>query len=123
MLPLEYSRRAFLRNAGGGFGLLALTALLAEDGLLADENDRARNPLAAHTGHHRARAKNVIFLFMSGGPSHLETFDPKPELARLHGQPLPASFGPVATRRAVERNRLFAPRFRFRSYGQSGIEV
>jgi hypothetical protein len=123
MAPNAFSRRTFLQNAGGGFGMLALSAMLAEDGLLAGDTDRARNPLAPHRGHHRARANNVIFLFMSGGPSHLETFDPKPELARLHGQPLPASFGPVATRRAVERNRLFAPRFPFRPHGQSGIEV
>jgi hypothetical protein len=65
----------------------------------------------------------VIFLFMSGGPSHLETFDPKPDLQRLHGQRLPASFGPVKTRRGVDRNRLLATRHRFQKYGQSGIEV
>src|SRR5262245_65061099 len=100
MFPLTYDRRQFLASAGGGFGILALTALLDEDGLLADEVDRARNPLAPRRAHHRAPAKNVIFLFMSGGPSHLETFDPKPELARLHGQPLPDSFGAVMTRRA-----------------------
>ncbi len=117
------SRRDFLRNAGGGFGMLALAAMLAEDGLLADDPERARNPLAPRRGHHRAPAKNVIFLFMSGGPSHLETFDPKPELTRLAGQPLPASFGHVMTRRAVERNRLLASPFRFRPHGQSGIEV
>ena len=123
MDPLNCDRRQFLINAGGGFGMLALTALLAEDGLLADDVERARNPLAPRRGNHSGRAKNVIFLFMSGGPSHLETFDPKPELARLHGQPLPASFGAVMTRRAVERNRLLAPRFRFQPHGQSGIEV
>jgi uncharacterized protein DUF1501 len=122
------TRRQFLRNAGGGFGMLALTALLAEDGLLADSPttpvaDAPGSPDSPRRTHHRASARNVIFLFMSGGPSHLETFDPKPELARLHGQPLPASFGPVATRRAVERNRLQAPHFPFQTYGQSGIEV
>src|SRR5262249_56448865 len=74
-------------------------------------------------GDSRARAERVLFLFMSGGPSHLETFDPKPELQRLHGQPLPASFGRVATRRAVERNRLLATQRTFRKHGRSGIEV
>ncbi len=128
MDSLSFSRRQFLRNAGGGFGMLALTALLADDGLLAEEpvppvTDAPGSPSSRRRTHHRASARNVIFLFMSGGPSHLETFDPKPELARLHGQPLPASFGPVATRRAVERNRLQAPHFRFQTYGQSGIEV
>ncbi len=60
---------------------------------------------------------------MSGGPSHLELFDPKPDLQRLHGQPLPESFGPVATRRNVARNRLLATRHTFRRCGQSGVEV
>ena len=123
MSTTPLSRRLFLQNAGGGFGMIALTALLAEDGLLADDSPRQRDPLAPRRGHHPAHARNVIFLFMAGGPSHLETFDPKPELARLQGQPLPASFGTVATRRAVERNRLLAPRFPFRAHGQAGIEV
>src|SRR5215467_11249313 len=96
-----HTRRDFLHRAGGGFGLLALTALLAEEGRLS-----ADDPLP--TPHHRARATNVIFLFMSGGPSHLETFDPKPELQRLHGQRLPDSIGLVKTRRGVEKNRLLA---------------
>jgi hypothetical protein len=122
MLPPIVNRRDFLRNAGCGFGMVALTSLLADDGLLAAE-PAPRDPLAPRSPHFEPRAKNVIFLFMSGGPSHLETFDPKPELARLHGEPLPASFGAVATRRAVERNRLLAPRFRFQAHGQSGIEV
>jgi hypothetical protein len=117
------SRRDFLQSAGCGFGMIALSSLLAEDGLLGAEHNRVRDPLAPRRPHFSGPAKNVIFLFMSGGPSHLETFDPKPELARLHGQSLPQSFGPVATRRAVERNRLLAPRFRFRPHGQSGIEV
>ena len=64
------SRRDFLHSAGGGFGLLALTALLAEQGLLADE-PAALNPLAPRRTQFDAKAKSVIFLFMSGGPSHL----------------------------------------------------
>ena len=113
------SRRSFLRNAGGGFGMIALASMLAEQGLLA----QTRNPLAPRTPHHAARAERVIFLFMSGGPSHLELFDPKPDLQRLHGQPLPESFGPVATRRNVERNRLLGTRRTFRKHGQAGIDV
>ncbi len=116
------SRREFLTSAGGGFGLLALTALLAEQGLLAEE-PVLTDPLAPRSPHHTAKAKSVIFLFMSGGPSHLELFDPKPELQRLQGQPLPASFGTVATRRAVERNRLLPTRQTFQKHGRSGIEV
>src|SRR5207245_4267531 len=73
--------------------------------------------------HHAAKARNVIFLFMAGGPSHLETFDPKPELQRLHGQRLPESFGPVKTRRGVDRNKLLGTKRTFRQHGQCGMEV
>ncbi len=79
--------------------------------------------MAPRPPHFPARAHSVIFLFMHGGPSHLETFDPKPELQRLAGQPLPASFGAVATRRKVAHNPLLATRRPFRKYGQSGIEI
>jgi hypothetical protein len=125
-LPL--TRRDFLRSAGGGFGTIALAALLAEQGLLvsdaaAEVPSPALNPLAPRKPHFEARAKRVIFLFMSGGPSHLETFDPKPELQRLHGQKLPASFGRVKTRRAVDRNKLLATKRTFKKHGKSGIEV
>jgi hypothetical protein len=116
------SRRDLLRSAGAGFGLLALTALLAEDGLLADE-PAAGDPLAPKRPHHPPRARRVIFLFMSGGPSHLETFDPKPELQRLHGQRLPDSFGLVKTRRGVEKNRLLATKRTFKKHGECGLEV
>jgi hypothetical protein len=120
------SRRDFLRSAGAGFGMIALTALLAEDGLLAEEPSlalRACDPLAPKPPHHPPRARRVIFLFMAGGPSHLETFDPKPDLQRLHGQRLPDSFGMVKTRRGVEKNRLLATKRTFKKHGQSGIEV
>jgi hypothetical protein len=117
------TRRRILSHAGFGFGMLALSSLLAEEGLLARPAEAAENPLAPHAPHYTPRAKNVIFLFMSGGPSHLETFDPKQELQRLHGQPLPASFGPIKTRRNVERNRLLGTKRTFRKHGQSGIEV
>jgi hypothetical protein len=118
------NRRAFLQHAGGGFGLIALSALLADDGLLAAEPETsAINPLAPKQPHHNAKARSVIFLFMSGGPSHLETFDPKPELQRLHGERLPPSFGAVKTRRGVDKNKLLATKRTFRKYGQSGIEV
>src|SRR5947209_18884744 len=81
------SRREFLARAGGGFGAVALAYMLAEDGVLAAQADEARGP------HHAARARAVIWLFMEGGPSHLDLFDPKPTLQAMAGQPLPASFG------------------------------
>jgi hypothetical protein len=121
MPPLPPDRRDFLRTAGCGFGALALTSLLAEEGLLAA--DGPVDPLAVKPPHFEPKAKRVIFLFMSGGPSHVDTFDPKPELTRLQGQPLPASFGPVKTRRGVDRNRLLASRRTFARCGQSGTEV
>ncbi len=115
------SRREFLRRAGGGFGLLALTSLLERDGLIAA--NAPANPLAARAPHFAPRARNVIFLFMSGGPSHVDLFDPKPDLIRLAGQPIPESFGTFKTRRNVSRNKLLPPLRPFRRHGQSGIEV
>ena len=83
------SRRAMLQHAGFGFGAWALLDLLRRDGLHAA--DAPENPLAAKDPHFPARAKRVISLFMQGGPSQIDTFDPKPLLAKLHGQPLPPS--------------------------------
>ncbi|HEV3166632.1 MAG TPA: DUF1501 domain-containing protein, partial [Isosphaeraceae bacterium] len=118
--PLATSRREFLRQAGGGFGALAAAWLLHRDGLAASE---PANPLAPRPPHFPAKAQRVIYLFMHGGPSHLETFDPKPDLHRLAGQPLPASFGEVATRRKVAHNPLLATKRKFAKCGQSGVEV
>ncbi len=116
--PTWFERRAFLKS---GFGAIALAAMLREQGLLADE--KVVDPLAPKKPHFEASAKRVIFLFMSGGPSHMDTFDPKPELTRLHGEKLPESFGPVKTRRGVDKNKLLASKRTFKKYGKSGIEV
>src|ERR1700693_677990 len=91
------SRREFLLKAGGGFGALALAYFLQRDGLAlaAESASPVVNPLAPRLPPSTPRAKSVIYLFMEGGPSHLDTFDPKPELMRLNGQPLPPSFGTV----------------------------
>ena len=104
-------------------GLASVLAWLTEQEVRGDSKAESANPLAPKPPHFPAKAQRVIFLFMHGGPSHLETFDPKPELQRLAGQPLPASFGPVATRRKVAKNPLLATKRTFRKYGQSGIEV
>src|SRR3954470_5948981 len=117
---IDQDRRSFLRQAGGGLGSVALAWLL--------QDDRARagtpaNPLATRPPHFPARATRVIYLFMHGGPSHLDTFDPKPDLQRLHGHPLPASFGPVATRRQVAANPLLGTKRSFRRHGKSGLEI
>jgi len=86
--PCFSTRRAFLKNVGGGFGLLALAGLLQQQGLLADE--KPVNPLAPKTPHFPAKAKSVIWLFMNGGPSQVDTWDYKPELAKRDGQELRA---------------------------------
>ncbi len=114
------SRREFLKHAGAGLGMIALSSLLGEEGLLAREDGV---PLGPKGPHHEPHAKRVIFLFMSGGPSSIDLLDPKPELTRLHGQKLPESFGPVKTRRGVDKNRLMASRRTFRKCGGSGIEI
>src|SRR5438270_10534782 len=86
------TRRQFLLEAGGGCGALALSWLLARDGFAADKGASA-NPLRARPPHFDGKAKSVIFLFMVGGPSHIDLFDPKPELLKQQGKPLPESFG------------------------------
>src|SRR5262245_15400891 len=89
------SRRDFLRRSAHGFGTLALAHLLAAEGL-ADAHSAAKaagpNPLAARPPHFAAKARSVILLYMTGGPSQVDTFDPKSRLQQLDGQPLPTSF-------------------------------
>ena len=110
-----------LYQAGGGLGALALHWLLEHDA--AANSAGPKRPHAPRAGHFPPKARSVIYLFMHGGPSHLETFDPKPDLQRLAGEPLPASFGAVATRRKVAHNPLLATRRTFRKCGQSGVEI
>ena len=102
-----------------GFGLVGLTGLLAEGLSPARAGSTNLNPLAPHAPHFPARAKQVVHLFMNGGPSHVDTFDPKPLLDRYHGKPLPRP------NLRTERKTGAAMRspFTFRKYGQSGIEV
>ena len=88
--------------------MVALASLLRQQGLLAATAEQA-GPLAPKQPHYAPKATNVIFLFMSGGPSHVDLFDPKPDLIRLAGQPIPESFGHFKTRRAVAKNKLLAP--------------
>ncbi len=109
------SRRAFLAGAGAGFGMLALRSLLAQES--------ASNPLAPRAPHYAARAKAVIFLFMSGGPGHMDLFEHKPELKRLSGQQIPDSFGMFKTRRAVAKNGLMPSPWSFRPRGDCGMEI
>jgi hypothetical protein len=111
------TRREFLELAGCGFGWLAFHAL-------NEASSAEGNLLAAKPPHFRPRARSVIWLFIEGGPSHLDLFDPKPTLAKLHGQPLPASFKrPVTAMGRTAYTPLLASKRTFRQYGQSGIWV
>ncbi len=101
---------------------MALSGMLAADGLASGLETKG-DPLAPRRAHFPGRAKRVIYLFMHGGPSHVDLWDPKPDLVRYAGQPLPESFGSVMTRRDVANNPLMAPVKPFRRRGRSGIEI
>src|SRR5678815_3434553 len=90
MFDHPFSRRTLLSRTAVGFGSLALASLFAEESSAdSNPNNSQTNPLAPKLPHFAARAKRVIFLFMKGGPSHLDTFDPKPLLTRDDGKPVP----------------------------------
>src|SRR5258708_1534754 len=120
---LLYTRRDFLSRAGAGFGALALTYLLEKERLVAFPADASADPLSAKPSHFAAKAKSVIFLFMEGGPSHLDTFDYKPKLRELAGQRLPESFGPIITAMGEADSPLLADRRQWKQHGQSGLWV
>jgi hypothetical protein len=112
------SRREFLERSGLGFGALALQGMLAKTAGAVEDTSLWR----PHTGpHHTPRAKNVIFLFMEGGPSHIDLMDPKPKLNELAGQPLPASFGEVITAMGEKGSPLLGSKRKWKQYGESGL--
>ncbi|HEX7448568.1 MAG TPA: DUF1501 domain-containing protein [Pirellulales bacterium] len=114
------TRREFVERAFCGFGSLALASLIDAERARAD----AARPLAPKPAHRpEPPAKAVIFLFMAGGPSHLETFDPKPLLNRLDGQARPAQFGEAKYQFIAKDARLLGSKRRFERHGESGIEV
>ena len=124
------ARRHFLSNCRVGLGAMALGQLLAQDGLLnaasiASGSGRdSENPLAPHPAHFAARAKNVIFLFMAGGPSQLELFDPKPKLQELDTQVIPESY--VANKRFAfikKDAKLLGSKRKFAQHGESGQTI
>jgi hypothetical protein len=110
------NRRDMLRRSGTGLGMLGLSTLLAEQGLLATET--ASGPLAPKLPPFPAKVRRVIHFFCNGGPSHVDTFDPKPALAKHANQPLPETL-----RTERKTGTAFPSPFKFAKYGQSGLEI
>jgi hypothetical protein len=110
------SRRAMLTRTAAGFGHVALSAMLAGQ----SAGSAALRPLAAKTSHFPARAKRIVFLFMKGGPSHVDTFDPKPLLTRDHGKAFP---GQEPRIKFAATGKLLKSPWSFKQYGQSGLPV
>jgi len=111
------TRRDFLGRCGMGFGMLGLANLLGPT--LAHGEAAVNSPLAPKSPHFPAKAKRVIHIFANGGPSHVDTFDPKPMLNKLHGQQLPTANLPTERKTGA----AFQSPFKFQKYGRSGIEV
>jgi len=134
-VQLHLTRRSFLGRASTGVGSIALAsllnpALLSSSARAADDSAKGAGKLDQWTGlvnplHFVPRAKRVIYLYMAGGPSHLETFDYKPKLAEMHGQPMPESFtkGQPIAQLQNQQLKCLAPQHKFERYGQSGQEV
>src|SRR5688500_17885753 len=120
MPPRDLARRWFLKECGVGLGAIALGQLAGVRPAVA----AAADPLAPKQPHFSPRAKNVIFLFMAGAPSHLELFDNKPQLAKFDGTLPPAELLKGYRAAFINPNsKLLGPRFKFRRFGKSGTEL
>src|SRR3954462_14758529 len=113
------SRRQMLARCANGFGAVALAALL-DDPAYGAAPSRDRDPLAPRQPHFDAKAKSVIFLFMDGGPSQVDTFDPKPALAKYHGKPMPLKVLPTQFN---NNGSVLQSPWKFKQHGRSGIPV
>ena len=114
------SRRDLLRRAACGFGYLAFAGLSSLEARAAGAPSGDLNPLSPKPTHFRPRAKRVIFLFLHGGVSHIDTFDPKPKLTEMHGKPLPF---PKPEITFAETGNLLKSPWEFRQYGECGQPV
>lgn len=121
---LQINRRTFLGNGFSGLGILALNSLL-NPRLLLPSPIRPGAEGVVKPLHHAPKAKRVIFLYQAGGPSHLETFDPKPKLAEMHGKPMPESFTKGQQIAQLQGKQLicFGPQHGFKRFGKSGLEM
>ncbi len=113
------TRREFFEKAGSGLGSIALAALMQEQAKGAASQD----PTVARPPHHKPKAKSVIWLFMEGGPSHVDLFDPKPKLNELNGQPMPESFGKPITAMGTGNNSIMGSPRKWQQHGKSGLWV
>src|SRR5687767_7751849 len=112
------TRRDLLARTGTGLGMLGLAGLFADEGLLLRAR-AATGPLDPRVPHFGAKAKHVIHIYLNGGPSQLDTFDPKPLLKKYEGQPLPT--GNLTTER--QTGAALPSPYTFRKYGESGLDV
>ena len=119
----NFNRRDFLTHPMGPCGSLALSWLLSQEGFAASIEANNLNPLAPRLSHFPSKAKSVIFMFMVGGPSQIDLFDPKPELNRLNGQPLPPSFGKPVSQFTKGDTPILGSTRKFQKHGKSGLEV
>src|SRR6476469_1979530 len=108
----QMTRREALRSIGSGFGMLGLSGMLGA-------NELTRSPLEVKPSHFAPKAKRVIFLFLNGGPSQVDTFDPKPMLTKYHGQPTPTP----NWRTKRKPGNLQKPPFHLKNLGQGGPEL
>src|ERR1051325_10879628 len=125
----EISRRDMLARLGSGYGMVGLAAVLADELVAERRSARAADtapaaapagsPLSPKSPHYEPKARRVIHLFMNGGPSQVDTFDPKPSLTKYHGKTLPGEY--LKTERRT--GAAFKSPYTFQKYGQSGIEV
>src|SRR3954447_3887065 len=113
MSIMPFNRRELLHRSGMGLGALGLAHLLADS-----SRAYSPTPLAVREPHFAAKAKRVIHFFCNGGPSHVDTFDPKPALAKYAGQPLPETL-----RTERKTGTAFASPFKFQKHGESGLEI
>jgi hypothetical protein len=126
MLPHHIARRTFIERSGVSLGSMALASMLAQQGLGGDAQAVLNGSRGAvQPLHFPPRAKRIIWLYMAGGMSHLDTYDYKPKLAELNGQPMPESFtaGQQIAQLQGQKLNCFAPQYPFQKYGKSGQEI
>lgn len=123
----ELGRRSFLSNSFAGIGGLALANLVGNNAVRANPNNDEKSPWPALAGvpHFAPKAKRIVHLCMAGGPSHLESLDPKPELDRIDGNPFPGSFTEGQQLAQLQNNELKARKsfIKFKKWGESGLEM